>query len=217
MKLHLGCGQRHLEGYINIDFPASEHSVQDKSVADIQADITQLSYSASSIDEVRLHHVFEHFTRPVACGLLAAWQSWLRPGGILHIEVPDFQRTARVILSAFSLIPKRAVAERHLFGSHEADWAAHCEGYTPSMLKKMVATFGFRVKEIKKNSWMGTFNFELLATKNNKDISRVAFDNIVSGYLKNYLLDDSASEDRLLEVWMKKYKKQLEVSWAQNE
>jgi predicted SAM-dependent methyltransferase len=65
-KLHLGCGQRHLEGYINIDFPASEHSVQDKSVADIQADITQLSYPASSIDEVRLHHVFEHFPRPVA-------------------------------------------------------------------------------------------------------------------------------------------------------
>jgi hypothetical protein len=64
---------------------------------------------------------------------------------------------------------------------------------------------------------MGTFNFELMAKKNNKDISRVAFDNIVSGYLKNYLLDDSASEDRLLEVWMKKYKKQLEVSWAQNE
>jgi len=217
MKLHLGCGQRYLEGYVNIDFPSSSHSVQEKSVADLHADILSLSYSSEIIEEIRLHHVFEHFPRPIACALLASWFFWLKHGGLLRIEVPDFQRTARVISSAFSLIPKRAVAERHLFGSHEADWAVHCEGYTPSMLKKMVETFGFRVKEIKKNSWMGTFNFELLATKNNKDISRVAFDNIVSGYLKNYLLDDSASEDRLLEVWMKKYKKQLEVSWAQDE
>ena len=217
MKLHLGCGQRYLEGYVNIDFPSSSHSVQEKSVADLHADILSLSYSPETIEEIRLHHVFEHFPRPIACALLASWFSWLKPGGLLHIEVPDFQRTARIILSAFSSIPKRAVAERHLFGSHEADWAVHYEGYTPSMLKTMVETFGFRVKKIKKNSWMGTFNFELMAKKNNKDISRVAFDNIASGYLKNYLLDNSVSENRLLDVWMKKYKKQLEVSWAQNE
>lgn len=217
MKLHLGCGEKHLEGYINIDFPSSSHTVQEKSVADLQTNFLVLNYAAETIDEVRLHHVFEHFSRPVACALLASWFSWLKPGGLLHIEVPDFQRTARIILNAFSSIPKKAVAERHLFGSHEADWAVHCEGYTPSMLKKMVETFGFKVREIKKKSWLDTFNFELLATKNNKDISRVAFDNIVSGYLKNYLLDDSASEKKLLEVWMKKYKKQLEASWAQNE
>jgi hypothetical protein len=27
LKLHLGCGERYLEGYVNIDYPASEHTV----------------------------------------------------------------------------------------------------------------------------------------------------------------------------------------------
>ena len=84
------------------------------------------------------------------------------------------------------------------------------------MLKKMLENFGFRVKEIKRNSWMGTFNFELLAKKN-KAVSKADFESIASAYLKNYLLDDSASENRLLEVWMEKHKNQLEISWAQNE
>ena len=61
MKLHLGCGQQYFEGYRNIDFPLTQHTVQTKSVADEHADLTSLRYPAGSIDEIRLHHVFEHF------------------------------------------------------------------------------------------------------------------------------------------------------------
>ncbi len=64
MKLHLGCGQKYLDGYINIDYPlTSEHSVQQNSVADELANLMELRYKPGTIDEIRLHHVFEHFSQ----------------------------------------------------------------------------------------------------------------------------------------------------------
>lgn len=214
MKLHLGCGQRYFEGYVNIDFPSSAHSVQETSVADIHADILALHYPAESIEEVRLHHVFEHFPRPVACALLASWFSWLKLGGKLHIEVPDFQKTASVILNPIATFKKKALAERHLFGSHEAHWALHCEGYTPDMMKKMISCYGFKVNKIRKNSWMGTYNFELFAEKTSQRITRNDFDAITETYLRSFLVNDGETETRLLNTWMRIYSHRLDNSWA---
>jgi predicted SAM-dependent methyltransferase len=101
MKLHLGCEQKHLKGYVNIDFLISEHGVQEMSMAEIQTDITKLSYPPSTIDEIRFHHVFEHFTRPIACAHIVVWRNWLKPDGILHIEVPDFYKTSFIIIKFF--------------------------------------------------------------------------------------------------------------------
>jgi len=217
MKLHLGCGQRHLEGYINIDFPASEHSIQEKSVADIQADITQLSFPASSIAEVRLHHVFEHFTRPVACGLITAWRSWLKTGGILHIEVPDFQRTALNVLNPFTSQHTKAVALRHMFGSHEAPWAVHYEGWTIDRLTNLFKNMGFEILSTKKNSWNRTYNFEVIARKNEANLSKMDLEKKVKPFLSDYTVDSSLSERKLLDAWMAAYKNQVDKCWAKNE
>jgi Methyltransferase domain len=213
-KLHLGCGQRYLDGYINIDFPLSEHSVQDHSVADLYADIQSLTYPPGSIDEVRLHHVFEHFPRPIAGAFLAGWFSWLKPGGTLHIEVPDFDRTARIILNPFCSFKRKAVAERHLYGSHEAPWAVHCEGYTPQTLQKMLGMFMFNVDKISKISWKGTYNFEIIARKISHRLTKADFEKIASGYLGSFLLVETGSEATLLKVWMESYRQQVERSWA---
>ena len=208
MKLHLGCGQGYLAGYRNIDFPPSEHTVQDKSVADEHADLRLLRYPPASIDEVRLHHVFEHFPRPLACALLASWHTWLRPGGILHLEVPDFAATAGIILSPHASQRAKAVAERHLYGSHEAAWAVHCEGYTPAMLKAIVVAFGFETREIRKNSWLGTYNFELIAIRGGCAYRLSEFCARAEEYLRLFLLDDSGSERAMLGVWLEMFKQQ---------
>jgi len=81
IKLHLGCGETYLPGYINIDFPPSQHTVQKQPKADLYADIRQLSYPSESVEEIRLHHVFEHFDRPTALRLLIDWYEWLKEGG----------------------------------------------------------------------------------------------------------------------------------------
>ena len=214
MKLHLGCGQYHFEGYVNIDFPSSYHTVQTGSVADLLIDITTLCYPAASVSEIRLHHLFEHFSRPLACGLLACWHSWLKPSGTLRIEVPDFSRTARILLNPFSSSKQRAVAERHLFGSHEASWAVHCEGYTPAMLKQLVGCFGFKVVRMERNTWCGTCNIELYAVREGGGSDRGLAVSRADIWLRQFLLNDEAVEQRLHETWMELFVRQLDKGWA---
>ncbi|MCL5784051.1 MAG: hypothetical protein M1142_01690 [Patescibacteria group bacterium] len=210
MKLHLGCGQRYLKGYINIDFPKSKHSIQDKSIADIQANILDLKYAQETVGEIRLHHVFEHFTRPTACALLFTWRNWLKKNGIVRIEVPDFDKTVRNILNPLASDKKKAVALRHIFGSNEAEWAVHFEGWSVKRLGNLLKILGFDIIEVKKNSWKGTYNFEIFAQKNIKKINKNEAESIVRNFLANFLVDKSSSEKKLLEVWMGMYKNQLE-------
>ena len=165
LKLHLGCGQNYLAGYLNIDFPSTQHTIQERSVADIFEDITRLSFSRNQVHEVRLHHVFEHFRRPQIAAMVACWNTWMVDGGKVHIEVPDLGRIARVFANPLSSTKARAVAERHLFGSHEATWAAHYEGYDASLLSSLLNVFGFEVTKIKRTRWNGTHNIHVFAKK----------------------------------------------------
>jgi len=73
--------------------------------------------------------------RPIACALISAWYFWLKPKGVLHIEVPDLYKTALVVYNPFRSYNKKMVAIRHIFGAHEASWAVHCEGYTIFSMK----------------------------------------------------------------------------------
>jgi len=205
MKLHLGCGEKYLKGYLNIDYSRSKHTVQQKAVADKFADILDLKYPPGSISEIRLHHVFEHFSRVVACMLLTRWYGWLKPGGVLRIEVPDFETMAKIITSPFSFSKQKDKAVRHIFGSQEASWATHFTGYTRPSLKNLVELFGFRVTEIRKNSWRGTHNIELFAVRKERIITPKQFEKIAEKYLSCFLIDNSVTEKRLLKIWMEKY------------
>lgn len=204
MKLHLGCGQRYFEGYVNIDYPPSEHTVMQELIADEHANILELQYAPGTIDEVRLHHVYEHFSRPEACAMLSKWHTWLKSGGILHIEVPDFEYTAKAALKRFGDPKLRFVALRHLFGSHEAHWAVHYEGYSFKLLGQMLENFGFVVKEEKRNQHKGTYNIEVIAAKSNTTLSPSELEQRARKWLTNFLVDDS--EKNLLETWMDKYR-----------
>ena len=157
MRLHLGCGERRLPGYHNVDFGGDHHTVLNPA-ADEVADITLLRYPAGSIEEIRLHHVFEHFCRAQAVALLLVWQSWLRPGGILRIEVPDFAASARAALGLLASRQRQSVAIRHIFGSQEAGWADHKAGYTARTLRDLVSRCGFVAGKLRRAAWRGTYN-----------------------------------------------------------
>lgn len=209
MKLHLGCGQVYLKDYTNIDFPLSEHSVQEKTVADKHADLTKLRYKSGTIDEVRLHHTFEHFIRPEALALLASWHSWLKVGGRLHIEVPDFDATAKLVLKRRIDDRDRKVALRHIFGSNEAPWATHYEGWSEQRLREVYEAFGFEVDEVVRGAYLATRNITLIGHKTKKTPAKSTLSKIAKNYLYNFTVDDSDFETRLLGIWVSQFEAQL--------
>ncbi|MEX2006652.1 MAG: class I SAM-dependent methyltransferase [Candidatus Saccharimonadales bacterium] len=214
MKLHLGCGQVYLEGYVNIDYPLSKHTVQQKSVADEFADLTDMKYKPESIEEVRLHHVFEHFPRTQAVALLVSWHSWLKKGGRVHIEVPEFDATARLVLDP--KVPKkdRRLAMRHIFGSNEAPWAVHYDGWNEERFKELFDTFGFKTEKVERNSYMATRNIEVFAKKNKKTPSSDKIREKARDYLRPFTVNDSEFETRLLEIWLNDFTGQLKKTFV---
>ncbi len=140
MKLHLGCGAKYLEGYTNVDYPQSQHEVA-KVKADIYQDFRTLQYQENSIDEIRNHHVFEHFNRIDALNLLLQWRKWLKVGGILTIETPDGFWCSFL----FPILPFKfkMYLVRHLFGSQEGDWANHLDFWYKRKFKKTLSKLGF--------------------------------------------------------------------------
>ncbi len=214
MKLHLGCGEIYLKSYTNIDYPPTKHTVQTRSIADEYHDITKLRYPKESIEEVRLHHVFEHFNRSVYLALLASWWSWLKVGGILRIEVPDFDRTAKVVLSRFSSDKANRKALRHIFGAQEAPWAVHYEGWSVKRLSSLLSEFGFNVDKVSKNSYKGTYNVEVFASKKKISMGEKDFESAAKRFLSDYLVDDSSTEKRMLDTWIKTYRTQIKKSFA---
>lgn len=202
MRLHLGCGEKYLEGYVNVDYPPDEHSVQVSSPADLHADITELSYESASVAEIRLHHVFEHFDRATALRLLIDWYGWLEEGGTLVIETPDFEAGARRFLKRRRLSDRGKVV-RHIFGSQEASWAFHADGWYEEKFRQVLDALGYEVAGVDRKSWRGTDNITVTARKppppwrnRQTQLDRAA------ELLRASLVDDSPSELRLHRLWV---------------
>ena len=200
-RLHLGCGNTYLEGYINIDFPPSEQTVQKNVKVDMYADIKKLKFAPGSIAEVRLHHVFEHFDRPTALRLLIDWYNWLGGDGLLIIETPDFEKSIKAFLIGGTKTKQKNL--RHIFGSHEAHWAIHCDGWYKSKFKLYLQKLGYTDLEFKFNSWQGTHNIVVMAKKRQPYITPEKQLNAAKELLQLSLVDEeSASEQTMLQVWL---------------
>lgn len=85
VKLHLGCGSVHLDGWVNVDLrwtPAT----------DIVTDARYLrKWGPESVDSIYSCHCLEHCCRWEIPGILRRWQEVLKPGGELWLSVPDFR------------------------------------------------------------------------------------------------------------------------------
>ena len=90
MKLHLGCGKRHIDGFFHVDIAAFSH-------VDHVGPVDDLHWLADgSAELIYASHLLEHFPRRETLRVLREWHRVLQPAGILRLAVPDFAACAKI-------------------------------------------------------------------------------------------------------------------------
>lgn len=130
MKLNLGCGQFPLAGYVNVDMVCDE--------ADVKGDFMDLVYE--EVEEVAMFHLLEHLPITQAQPALALVRGWLRDGGTVVVEVPNWD-----LIAAY----RGPFWQEFTFGvqSHEGEF--HYNGFTVESLVDELNRAGFAVTELR--------------------------------------------------------------------
>jgi len=203
LQLHLGCGSNYFKGYVNIDFPQTEHNVMQVK-ADVYIDIVKdLLFPTGVVDEIRSHHMLEHFSRVIALAQLVKWHSWLKVEGVLLIETPDFLGSIHQILSDNIDYKQQMSIVRHLTGDQAADWAFHRDMWWDERFETTLSKLGFHITDIKHtewNRWPQLRNIIVTATKLDDVKLSVQIEQCLE------LLKESMASDReqpTFEVWKK--------------
>jgi predicted SAM-dependent methyltransferase len=92
-KLHLGCGERFLSGYIHIDIDQHDHIDYLRPIDNLEI------FEDNTVQEIYASHVLEYFDKYKVVNVLKEWKRVLRPGGELKLAVPDFENLVKVYKS----------------------------------------------------------------------------------------------------------------------
>ncbi|MDG2223950.1 MAG: hypothetical protein P8L85_21395 [Rubripirellula sp.] len=92
-RVNVGCGERVEEGFIGCDVRSLPH-------VEIVCDAWDLSKHASNLAEIYTRHMVEHLTIWEVELALADWYQSLKPGGVVHIIVPDLRSHITQYLNA---------------------------------------------------------------------------------------------------------------------
>lgn len=112
-------------------------------VVDVYAPMDALPYPPGTVGEIRSVQCLEHVSMKDGPRILRHWHSLLEPGGVAHVDVPDFEETARQLLAQ----PDEDAKEwyyRLVYGSQKNDYAFHKNGFSPARLERMLREAGFR-------------------------------------------------------------------------
>jgi hypothetical protein len=205
-RVHLGCGDVYRRGYLNVDLPPSEGVAGGSSRPDLQSDVTKVHCPAGTLEEVRLHHLFEHFERAEALALLLRWYGWLRPSGRLVIETPDFDGC----VAGFDVRSpaQRSLILRHIFGSQEAPWAQHRDGWSDSRFRHVLGELGFaQITTSQTFSDPGRLlpNVIVTAQRPENGLSPAAQRDAALSLLRQSMNGENATEQVLFERWREQF------------
>lgn len=143
LKVVVGAGYARYEGFKRLD-------IDPKTDPDILGDAAKLTehVGVKAVDELRAHHILEHFFINQAFPVLREWWSALKPGGRLELAVPDCGYAARGY--ATGAIDHNQFV-KILAGADQLanEWMVHKNFFTAERLERLLFITGFvRVKAI---------------------------------------------------------------------
>jgi len=127
-KIHLGCGERRLQGFINIDSRSSE-------AVDIVCDMQRLPFKPESLQIVYMCHSLEHIPLLEVQPFLHSINRLLSPKGRLYISVPDFNVLASLYLAGRAPL---SMIVRAIHGGQEYPGNTHYVSYDNKMLSEFL-------------------------------------------------------------------------------
>ncbi len=138
-RIEIGAGKWPVAGFYHIDIEPGRG-------IDAVGDFRKMSFS--NIEEIRAHHLLEHFGYTEVIEVLKQLHSWLMVDGRLIVETPDFERICAIFDNGGYWADKEHMMI-HAFGSQEADWAYHKIGWYKERYEKILPELGFEIELIK--------------------------------------------------------------------
>ena len=138
-KLHLGCGNIHLNGFCNVD-------ILPTIAVDVISDISKLSnFKNCSIELIYACHVLEHFSHDESIKVLKRWFEVLKPGGELRISVPDIDRIVKIYSKNWQHFqtPGNTPWIGLLYGGQTDSYDFHKTGFNFCWMKYLLEGMGF--------------------------------------------------------------------------
>lgn len=133
MKLHLGCGKKHIPGWTHVDVVPLAH-------IDLCHPIDRLPMiQDNTVEVIYACHVLEHFMRKEIAGVLSEWHRVLKPGGVLRISVPNFNAIAKWYREGGDLNDVMGL----LFGGQTYLYNFHYTVFDAKTLEEALITAGF--------------------------------------------------------------------------
>lgn len=133
MKLHIGCGDVILPGWVNLDaLPGPRVDVVDDA-------FHLTSIPDDSVDCIYASHILDHFSRNDTHEVLKRWYAKLRPEGTLRLAVSDFAAVVEEYLGGRLLEELLGL----LIGGHKTDFDKHGTAFDRSSLKRALEAAGF--------------------------------------------------------------------------
>jgi SAM-dependent methyltransferase len=145
LRLNLGCGDKILPGYVNVDVVESRAGMKPDVICDLH---DLVPFADASADEILSVHVVEHFWRWEIGDVLKEWMRVLKPGGRMIVECPNLLSACRTFLEDPQRYARDDESGQRTMWVFYGDpkWKdplmIHRWGYTPDSLKALLTEAG---------------------------------------------------------------------------